>query len=132
MSSRKKASSLLNKTKSKKMSRYILYDGIGAKKSGKHTEQEFLNMIHKTRMDETCPSWLGKKNYKPCSTYESMDSNMVKYAIKHNKPYGYNNRSCKSHNKYKRTMNKCIKYLKNNKHKCNVDDYVKYTGAVYK
>jgi len=85
MSSRKKTSVLLNKTKSKtkKMSRYILYDGIGAKKSGKHTEQEFLNMIHKTRMDEFCPSWLGKKNYKPCATYEGMDSKMEKYAAKY-------------------------------------------------
>ena len=129
MSSRKKAYSLLNK--SKKSSRYIYYDGIGAKKSGKHTKQEFLNIMNKSRLDETCPSWLGKKNYKPCSIYENMDSKMAQYAIKHNKPYGYNNRSCKSHNKYKRTMNKCIKYLKNNKHKCNVDDYVKYVGAVY-
>ena len=101
------------------------------KKSGKHTKQEFLTIMNKSRLDETCPSWLGKKNYKPCSTYESMDSKMARYAIKHNKPYGYNNRSCKSHNKYKREQKKCIKYLKNNKNKCKLDDYIEYSGAVY-
>jgi hypothetical protein len=137
MSSRIKAYVLLNKTKSKtksktkKMLGYIYYTGIGAKKSGKHTKQEFLNIMNKTRLNESCPSWLGKKNYKPCSIYESMDSKMMQYAIKHDKPYGYNNRSCKSHNKYKREMNKCIKYLKNNKNKCKLDDYIDYSGAVY-
>ena len=33
-------------------------------------------------------------------------------------------------NNYKREMNKCAKYVENNK--CNLTDYLKYTGAVYK
>jgi hypothetical protein len=133
MSSRKKAFVLLNKTKSKskKVSNYIYYTGIGAKKSGKHTKQEFLNIMNKTKLDEFCPSWLGKKNYKPCSTYQNMDNEMEKYAVKYN-TYNYNNRSCKSHNKYKREQKKCIKYLKNNKNKCKLNDYIEYVGAVYK
>jgi hypothetical protein len=34
------------------MSEYIYYDGIGAKKSGKHTVKEFLNIMNKPENKE--------------------------------------------------------------------------------
>lgn len=119
-----------NKTKSKKSARYIYYTGLGAKNSGKHTKQEFLTIMNKT-WNMLCPLSMAKKNYKPCETYQNMEDKMTRYAMKHNKPVmWFNNRTCKSHNKYKREMNKCAKYVENNK--CNLTDYLKYTGAVYK
>jgi hypothetical protein len=127
MSSRKNASSLLNKTKTKKVSNYIYYTGIGAKKSGKHTKQEFLNIMNK-KFKRSCSNFSAQKNYKPCSERKEMEDKMMQYAMKHKKPYYYNNRTCKSHNKYKKLINKCIKYSKN--YRCNFDDYIDYSGAV--
>lgn len=127
--SSKNRSKTKNKTKSEKSSRYIYYTGLGAKKSGKHTKKEFLTIMSKT-FHETCPLSMAEKNYKPCKTYQNMEGKMMRYAMKHNKPaMWFNNRTCKSHNKYKREMNKCAKYVEHNK--CNLDDYLKYTGAVY-
>ena len=118
-----------SKTKSKKLARYIYYTGIGAKKSGKHTKQEFLTIMNRDNRTG-CSYVVANNNYKPCSVRKSMDTKMEAYATKHNKIYGFNNRSCKSHNKYKKIMNKCIKYAEN--YNCNLDDYVEYSGAVYK
>ena len=125
--SSKNRSKSKSKSKSKKLARYIYYTGRGAKKSGKHTKQEFLTIMNRDNRTG-CAYVTANNKYKPCSVRKSMDTKMEAYATKHNKIYGFNNRSCKSHNKYKKVMNKCIKYAEN--YNCNLDDYVEWSGAI--
>ena len=78
-----------------------------------------------------CSEFLPELNYKPCSDYKEMSKKTMKYNIKHNKPYDYNNRTCKEHKKYKGLINKCLKYTKTTKNKkCKLDEYIKFSGAV--
>lgn len=113
------------------MVEYIYYDGVGAKKSGKHTIKEFLNIMN-TQFNIECSEYLPQLNYKPCSEYRKINKKIVDYNIKHNKPiFYYNNRTCKQHQKYKRLINKCLKYTQKTKNKkCKLDDYIKFSGAV--
>jgi hypothetical protein len=93
-----------------------------------------MNKNYKT----DCSEFLPELNYKPCSEYKEMNkktlkSNMRKY-VKSNMKYkpilDYNNRTCKQHQKYKRLINKCLKYTKTTKNKkCKLDEYIKFSGA---
>jgi hypothetical protein len=114
------------------MVEYIYYTGIGAKKNGKHSIKEFLNIMNKNSNVE-CSEYLTDLNYKPCSQYKEMNKKTMKYNIKHKKPiFFYNNRTCKQHEKYKKIANNCLKYKnkKTTKNKtCNLDEYIKFSGA---
>jgi hypothetical protein len=115
------------------MVEYIYYSGVGAKKNGKHTIKEFLNIMNKNFNIE-CSEFLPELNYKPCSEYKEMNRKTMNYNIKHKKPiFDYNNRTRKQHQKYKRLINKCLKYTKTTKiKKCNLDEYIKFSGAEIK
>jgi hypothetical protein len=52
--------------------KYIYYDGIGAKKSGKHTVAEFLKIMKKQESKESCSRWLIGIGYKPCIQEKKM------------------------------------------------------------
>jgi len=46
------------------MPTYIYYKGDGSKKSGKHTEKEFLKIM--TKYDAYCPNRVFSEKHKPC------------------------------------------------------------------
>ena len=48
------------------MPKYIYYDGIGAKKSGKHTVKEFVKLMNTPENKEGCSRYLIGLGYKPC------------------------------------------------------------------
>ena len=59
------------------MVEYIYYTGIGAKKNGKHTIKEFLNIMNKNFNIE-CSKFLPKLTYKPSSEYKEINTKTTK------------------------------------------------------
>jgi hypothetical protein len=111
------------------MVEYIYYDGIGANKNGKHNVKEFLKIM-KEHFNIECSEYLPDLYYKPCYQYKEMNQKAIEYNIKHNKPIFDYNRSKKTEKKYKKLLNKCNKYKKTaKKRKCNLDEFIKFSGA---
>jgi hypothetical protein len=77
------------------MVEYIYYDGVGAKKNGKHTVKEFLKIMNK-HFYINCSEFLPDLDYKPCYEYKEMNRKAMEYNIKHNKPLFDFNRSKKT------------------------------------
>ena len=114
------------------MVKYIYYDGVGAKKSGKHTVNEFLKIMNK-KYNIECSEFLPDLDYKPCYKYKEMNRKAIEYNTKHNKPIFQYNRSKKNEKKYKKLLDKCNKYKKTaKKRNCNLDEYIKFSGALTK
>lgn len=129
------------------MTEFIYYNGIGAKKNGKYTVKEFLEIMNK-QFNVECSEFLPELDYKPCYEYKEMNrkarekvKKIMQHNIKHNKPImentgldkpgKYNEHTGKSRKKYKKLLNKCNKYKKTaKKRNCNLDEYVKFSGAV--
>jgi hypothetical protein len=104
------------------MPEYIMYDGIGSKKNGKHTVKEFLKIMNK-RYDIYCSNFLPDLEYKPCSQYKELNVKILEYNNKHRK-IGFN-RSKKAEKKYNNLVKKCQKFKKTFKNcKCNLDEYL--------
>ena len=68
------------------MVEYIYYTGVGAKKNGKHSVKEFLDIMNKN-FNIKCSEFLTDLDYKPCREYKEMDSKTMAHNIKYNKPY---------------------------------------------
>ena len=105
------------------MVEYIYYDGIGAKKSGKHSVKEFLKIMNK-HFNIQCSEFLHDFDYKPCSEYKEMnikarDNNKPRFTFPHQQTIFY-----------KSLLNKCNQYKKTAKKRiCNLDEYMKFSGA---
>lgn len=109
------------------MVEYIYYTGIGAKKSGKHTVEEFLDIMNQNFNIE-CSEFLEDLEYKPCKEYNEMHKNAVAYYDTVNNKLTYKVNS--NNKKYKKLLKKCMKYKKNTKkRKCNLEEYIKFSGA---
>jgi hypothetical protein len=107
------------------MVEYIYYTGVGAKKSGKHTVNEFLNIMNK-HFNVQCSEFLPQLEYKPCSEYKEIVRKENQYNMKHNKPLVLRSKS----KRYQKLVNKCNKYKKTAKKRpCNLDEYIKFSGA---
>ena len=113
------------------MTEFIYYTGIGANKNGKHTTEEFLNIMNK-HFNVECSKYAFKKkaskSYKPCLQRIVMYKKYLKYNTKRNKPEFEDNiykRKAESLDK------KCRNYIKRGtlKRKCNLDEYVLFSGA---
>ena len=113
------------------MVEYIYYDGIGAKKSGKHTVKDFLDIMNKTAKVE-CLDYLADLNYSACNEYKKMHKKapLISFDSKSGKLiYKFNSKS--DNKKYKTLSNKCTKYKKTMKNKkCNLDEYIEFSGAL--
>jgi hypothetical protein len=113
------------------MVEYIYYDGIGAKKSGKHTVNDFLDIMNKTAKVE-CLDYLADLNYSACSEYKKMHKKapLISFDSKSGKLiYKFNSKS--DNKKYKSLSNKCTKYKKTMKNKrCTLDEYIGFSGAL--
>jgi hypothetical protein len=114
------------------MVEYIYYTGVGSKKNGKHSVKEFLHIMNK-QFNIECSESLPDLDFKPCRQYKEMDSKMMAYNMKHHKPLlNKNGTKFKTNNskKYKKLLKQCIKYKKNTKkRKCNLEEYIHFSGA---
>ena len=121
------------------MTQYIYYDGIGAKKSGKHTVKEFLKIMN-TKFNIECSEFLPDLEYEPCSKLKEMNDKALEFNTKNSEKNYYNiinnkpplvyKRSKKNETRYKSYKEKCTKYRKTaKKRKCNLEEYIKFSGA---
>ena len=118
---------------------YILYDGIGANKNGKHSLKEFvalMNKHHKVGCSVFYSDVLS--TYKPCVELREMNRKKEEYERKHNIPLFTSKRSKKNQEKYSQLQYKCYGKTKKQikaaqkrtrKHKCNLKQYVDYSLA---
>jgi len=88
-----------------KMVEYIYYDGVGAKKNGKHTVKEFVKIMNK-HFNIECSDFLPDLDYKPCYEYKEMNRKAMEYNMKHDKPIFDYNRRKKKEKKYKKIIKK--------------------------
>jgi len=109
----------------------IYYTGIGANKNGKHTIDEFLNIMNK-QFDVDCSKDAFKretyKKYKPCLQSSVMFRKARKYNTRRNKPEFDDNIYKKKGDKLDK---KCRDYSENGKlkRKCNLNEYLLFSGA---
>ena len=114
------------------MVEYIYYTGVGSKKNGKHSVEEFLDIMNKN-YNIKCSEFLSDLDFKPCREYKEINSKILMYNIKHNKPILNKNGTKLKTNKskkYKKLLKQCIKYKNNTrKRKCNLEEYINFSGA---
>jgi len=106
----------------------IYYTGIGAKKSGKHTKKEFLKLAKK-EFGEACSIWIANEKCKPCKKskkFEMMAIDEEINALKEGKKYKISKKGKRNLAKLRK---KCKKCLKKTKKKCNLKQYLDYSGA---
>lgn len=110
------------------MVEYIYYTGIGAKKSGKHTVEEFLDIMNKNSNIQ-CSEFLPELDYKPCREYNKMSKKATAHYDSKTNKIIYKVSKSKS-KKYKSLSKQCLKYKKTaKKRQCNLDEYIKFSGA---
>ncbi len=111
------------------MVKSIYYTGMGAKKSGKHTEKEFLDVMKP--FDYECSEALVEREYKPCSESKAMNRKRFQYYMKHKKATYNTSMSKRNQTKYKKLVKQCSKHKKTVKRrKCTVDEFVTFSGAI--
>lgn len=114
------------------MTKYIYYDGIGAKKSGKYTVKEFVKFMNQPANQEGCSAYLIGLGYKPCIKSRKLFHEL--YGL------GANLKGTTRRERLQRTADaltkKCVykflnkKTLKSRKYKCDFDKFITYTGAI--
>lgn len=119
---------LENKFVSCRMVQYIHYTGIGAKKSGKHTEEEFLALMKKINANAkktltNCASYQADKKYRPCLTYKQLEKKHFK-KIMRGKSFPKKNEQ-----RTRRLKQVCNSYKRTAKQKCTLDQFVQFVGA---
>jgi len=104
------------------------YTGFGSRKSGNHTQKQFLKVMDKN-FSKKCSVYVKSKKCKSCK--KSMDMNIkerkkhIRAQLKHEPyimSYGTETRILKQ-------MSKCKKCKTNNTKKCNVKNYLLFSGA---
>ena len=113
------------------MTGFIYYTGIGSNKNGKHTTEEFLNIMNKY-FNIQCSKYAFEreayKSYKPCLKRSVMYRKQRKYNTKRNKPIFDDNIYKKKGDNFDK---ECRNHAKRGtlKRKCNLDEYVLFSGA---
>jgi len=136
----------------------IYYKGIGAKKNGKHTEKEFLNMMKQTK-SKACSLHKFTSSYSPCVEMNKLE----KIKKKHETPtyYRKQKKCTKANNtttnpncvyvenidkkweasnngkKFKKSFTTCLhngmqQTIKKKLKPCTLDEYITYSGATRK
>lgn len=114
----------------------ILYTGLGAKKSGYHTEKEFLDIMNRI-FREACIDYHNSKKCKECREYKKQTQKMFRALFKNTKKSN-NSKTIKNNRKkfddvtrkLKKFKNKCTKcQRKLNRGECNLKEYIEYSGA---
>jgi DNA-binding transcriptional regulator YhcF (GntR family) len=80
-----------------------------------------------------CSEFLPELDYVPCKEYEEMKNKRLIYNIKYRKSIlNKNSKNIKTSNskKYKKLLQQCIKYKKSfKKRRCNLEEYINFSGA---
>ena len=109
------------------MVEYIYYDGIGAKESGKHTVEEFMDIMNK-EWNVECSEFLTDSDFKPCRQSKEINIDMLAYKYNMKPLFKKDATKLKKNSKkYKKLLKQCTKYKKNTKkRKCNLQEYIDF------
>jgi len=109
-----------NKT-SNTRKKVVVYTGINAKKSGRHTIKEFLKVMGRDK--KRCTQYIAGKSCVPCAKFNTL----VRKIFKRNKTV--TRKTIKQYNKY---LEACEKCRNKSKTRCTFHDYLEYSGAEFK
>jgi hypothetical protein len=132
---------------------HIYYTGMGSKKSGKHTEKEFLRIMKK-EVNQSCTIHKTRASFPACMKEKDMMKRMetpkyrsalkkcLKETLKARNRKSSVNKACvevekaqvvfdKKYGKTRKQLSKkCLnETLKNNQEPCTLEEYIKYSGA---
>ena len=106
----------------------ICYTGIGALKSGNHTKKQYLEVMN-TNFKKDCSVHMKSLKCKSCKKSREMNTKEAKKQLRahlKNKTYKM---SSQTEQKILSQMNKCKQCKNKNTKKCNLNNYVLFSGA---
>ena len=108
----------------------ICYDGTGSVKTGNHTQKQYLEVMNKNFKKE-CSIYIKSLKCKSCKKSLYMGTKEVKKQIKahlKNKTYKMSNMA---ERKLIKQSSKCKRCKNNKTKKCNLKNYILYSGAEF-
>ena len=106
----------------------ICYTGVGSLKTGNHTKKQYLEVMNKN-YKKKCSVYIKSLKCKSCKKSIEMNSKEVKKQINaqlKNKTYKMSNKKEKN---LLKQLNKCKRCKNNNTKKCNLNNYIIFSGA---
>ena len=106
----------------------ICYTGVGSLKTGNHTKKQYLEVMNKN-YKKNCSVYIKSLKCKSCKKSIEMNSKEVKKQINaqlKNKTYKMTN---KKEKKLLKQLSKCKRCKNNNTKKCNLNNYIIFSGA---
>ena len=108
--------------------RKIYYTGIGANKSGVHTPDEFVKIMNE-HFDIDCATRLTKHKIPSCKKHSQLVKSTLETMMKKSQKKPSKMTKTKLHQLSKNCDKQVQKKLKNSNNKCNLEDYLEYSGA---
>jgi len=107
----------------------ICYTGIGARKDGDHTQEQFLNIMNDNK--DVCSSFFKSKKCKPCKKYNTKVNKYFKQQMDKAKKEQKPGESPKLvlEKTFTKDKNMCEKCKNTNLKPCSLKEYIEYTGA---
>ena len=108
----------------------ICYDGTGSVKTGNHTQKQYLEVMNKNFKKE-CSIYIKSLKCKSCKKSLYMGTKEVKKQIKahlKNKTYKMSNMA---ERKLIKQSSKCKRCKNNKTKKCNLKNYILFSGAKF-
>jgi hypothetical protein len=108
----------------------ICYTGEGAVKTGNHTQKQYLEVMNKHFLKK-CSVYIKSLKCKSCKKNIEMNSKEIKKQLKaqlKNKTYKLTK---KTEEKLVKQMSKCDKCKNKKTKKCNLKNYILYSGAEF-
>jgi predicted solute-binding protein len=102
----------------------ICYTGIGSVKTGNYTKSQYLKVMNK-KFKKECSVYIKSLKCKSCKKSIEMTKKQIKAYLK--------NKTYKMSNKKKKILltqiTKCKRCKNNNTKKCNLNNYILFSGA---
>lgn len=99
----------------------ICYTGEGASKTGNHTQKQYLEVMDKNSKKE-CSIYIKSLKCKSCKKWKKIIN--AKFKKKHTK-------KSKKEDNFLKLMDKCNRCKNNKTKKCNLKNYIEYSGAEF-
>ena len=108
--------------------KHICYTGLGAKKNGDHTEEEYLDVMNKTFKQE-CSVYIKSLKCKSCKKSKKLNGKEIIKQLKAQSKKKTYKMSKKTEEKFVKLMDKCTQCKYKKIKKCKLENYIEYSGA---
>lgn len=110
------------------MTSNICYGGMGALKSGNHTQKEFLDIMEQ-RYKRACPLYIKSLTCTPCKKVIKQVNDEINKQIHYKKLNKTYKLSKKKDSAIRNLRTKCLKCKNKTRRKCKLSDYIAFSGA---